>query len=62
MNYIPTEEDEAFLSDVESGVIGLENPQVEYHYPTAVEQLQAIQGDWPDRDNDPKDGENKQGW
>lgn len=42
-------EDNAFLNEVDKGYVGLTKPQVQYHYYT-------------EQDNDPRNGENKQGW
>lgn len=53
-------EDNEFLNEVDMGYIGFTSPQIEFHVPTALEHLQAIQGDWPDKDNDPASPE--QAW
>lgn len=63
-DYEPTEqdypEDNAFLNDVDKGYIGFTKPQVVRTYPTPIEHLRALQGDWPDKDNDPASPE--QAW
>lgn len=53
-------EDNQFLNDIDRGVIGIDKPQVVHVSQTPLEILREIQGDWPDKDNDPASSE--QGW
>ena len=50
------------LNEIDKGYIGYSSPEVEVTLATPLERLHAIQGDWPEKDNDPANGENKQGW
>lgn len=49
--YEPTIEEDKWLTEAEAGFVGLSKPQVVRAEMTAIERLQVIQGDWPDRDN-----------